>query len=776
MNNSKLNIKNINKIQNSNFTYNKLYYILDELKEIINNKKIFLVLCDMGYPPFGGGENWLIDVMNIAKLHNMNPVMICFKDDKNNYFSKFNIIKNNNCTYIQFIRDYCDYIKLIKFLNPMCIFHQGTNRIHYMKIANILNIPFITGFCFWQDIIEFDKNYSNINILSNDNITKSSNLIKCYKYCDYIYLASKFVFDVVKKLHNIELPIIETISCNDHFKILNNNKETSLTFINIHYHKNGWLVPFILENIEIDIPIILIDTEKNNKEFNDELSNLIEIRNNKYKNKVILYNKLNNISEIYEKTKLLIIGSLVDETFCKVAYEGMQNKIPILSTKHGNLINLLDGYADFLDDNPILWINRINKIVNDEKYIDSMKNRIPKNNLNYNMIETKLINVIKNIKLKNNFQLENNNIGIFVPWCDQGLGIQAREYYIELEKNNYNVHIFSFRSYNSTKENPLFQTNKKEWDYKNIHYCNNNREKINFSNVVDFIHKTKISKMIFIELCYENIYDIAIYFKLFNVKCIGIPNLEIIKYNEFDKYNIFDVILCNNKFTLKTLQLINIKYNLKLNIDFIGFHINHPFINYKNINCLDNLNNKKIEFFCVGGLNSIIRKHIDKICDIFETFKENSNIKLYIYIQGNEIPNILEKYNKNIIVKVKNRSYLEIINIYKTHDIFIHFGSHEGLGLGFYESISCGTPVLTIDTSPNNEIIINNITGWTIKSNKYTLKDNAESIIYGDIFDEIDFKKTINNIIKNYNRIEMFNNIVKHNINNNYIQNMIKHF
>jgi len=98
------------------------------------------------------------------------------------------------------------------------------------------------------------------------------------------------------------------------------------------------------------------------------------------------------------------------------------------------------------------------------------------------------------------------------------------------------------------------------------------------------------------------------------------------------------------------------------------------------------------------------------------------------------------------------------------------------LGLGFYESISCGTPVLTIDTSPNNEIIINNITGWTIKSNKYTLKDNAESIIYGDIFDEIDFKKTINNIIKNYNRIEMFNNIVKHNINNNYIQNMIKHF
>ena len=36
-------------------------------------------------------------------------------------------------------------------------------------------------------------------------------------------------------------------------------------------------------------------------------------------------------------------------------------------------------------------------------------------------------------------------------------------------------------------------------------------------------------------------------------------------------------------------------------------------------------------------------------------------------------------------------------------------GSHEGLGLGFYESIYCGTPILTMNWTPNNELITDNI-------------------------------------------------------------------
>ena len=45
-------------------------------------------------------------------------------------------------------------------------------------------------------------------------------------------------------------------------------------------------------------------------------------------------------------------------------------------------------------------------------------------------------------------------------------------------------------------------------------------------------------------------------------------------------------------------------------------------------------------------------------------------------------------------------------------DIFIHLGTQEGLGLGFYESLYCGTPILTIDWVPNTELIQHNKNGW----------------------------------------------------------------
>ena len=64
------------------------------------------------------------------------------------------------------------------------------------------------------------------------------------------------------------------------------------------------------------------------------------------------------MNKIYKQTKILLIGSLVDETFCRVAYEGLINKIPIISTNNGNLKYLLNGYADFVDESVNNWIKK----------------------------------------------------------------------------------------------------------------------------------------------------------------------------------------------------------------------------------------------------------------------------------------------------------------------------------------------------------------------------------------------------------------------------------
>lgn len=746
---SKINYNNFNLIQDNNFENDII--LTKNLLKIKNECPVFLTLCYWGYPPYGGGENWLIDVMKYMDTQKYNSVMICFYDTQLNcQFEKLNIIIENNLTFIQFPKNEdILLIKLIKYLNPSLCHHQGMHRLSYMKLCNVLNIPFITGFGFWGDIIDMNKNYTNINILKNDQLIPSKNFNTILKYSNP-YVSSDFVNDVVFKFHDKKIPVIESVSNINHFNVDIVEKKY-ITLININYYKNGWLLPKLLL---LDLPFLLIDTERNSKKFNEKLKQIISLRK-KYKHKVLWIQKKVDIKKIYKKTKILLIGSLVDETFCKTAYEGMKLKIPIFSTKNGNLRYLLDGYADYLNEDVNTWSATLLKYYSNEEYLLNMSLRNPINYIDEKIVFNKFDTYINNVILnKKNFNLNNKNIGLFIPWTDQGLGIQAREYYLELSKNDYNPCVMSFKPYLIQSTDDKNYSNYKEWKYDNIHYYSHKRDKINMWDIVDFIFKTKISSVILIELCYSEIFNISYIFKLFGVKIIGIPNIETTRYNEIYKHKIFDLILTNNNFTQNVFEKLNIPSK------YLGFQINHPYFQlkkldkkYKNINENEN---EKISFFCIGGLNSIKRKHIDIVCEIFDTLSQDLNIQLFVFMQG--VEKIKENYS-NVIFVYKNMSYYDISNIYKTHDIFIHMGSHEGLGLGYYESIACGTPILTINAPPSNEIIKHNFNGWLVNTTKFELEDNSKAIIYGDLFDKNDFIEKIFFISKTFNKKKIYENI-----------------
>jgi glycosyltransferase involved in cell wall biosynthesis len=153
----------------------------------------------------------------------------------------------------------------------------------------------------------------------------------------------------------------------------------------------------------------------------------------------------------------------------------------------------------------------------------------------------------------------------------------------------------------------------------------------------------------------------------------------------------------------------------------------------------------------MGGLNSISRKNINNILDVFyQLEKENKiiNWELNIYIQGVEYPSDLEKYqhlnsSSRIKIYIQNNPYSEVIDIYHKNDILIHMGTHEGLGLGFYESLYTGTPVLTFDWSPNNEIIQNNVNGWCIPCDYEKMKDNTQGLVHKALFLQNEFRNKI---------------------------------
>jgi glycosyltransferase involved in cell wall biosynthesis len=87
-------------------------------------------------------------------------------------------------------------------------------------------------------------------------------------------------------------------------------------------------------------------------------------------------------------------------------------------------------------------------------------------------------------------------------------------------------------------------------------------------------------------------------------------------------------------------------------------------------------------------------------------------------------------------------------------------GDHEGLGLGFYESLACGTLVFTIDTPPNNEIIREGINGWVVRCNYVPLTDNNQGIVYKACVEIEDLKNKLLDIINHYQRENMYHSTV----------------
>ena len=724
----------------------------------IKKKKRILSLVEWGYPPFGGGENWLLDLNKIFHKNDYENYLICFSDPfRNEYYQNINFIDLKYVKIIQMKKDLCLVIKIIKLIDPNIINHQGVYRELFMKISNILEIPFLTGFCFWNDIVKFNIPNININMIHNNDLKKTDEFNKINDY-SYTYVSSEFVNDIVNKLYNTKLDIIETISFKENYMVDNNNNNNNkiyVTLINCHYNKGGFLIKYLCDNLKYDIPLQFIYTENDPDIPFSYVENLINNRN-KFNNVNIVINGKVDIKNIYSNTKILLIPSLCDETFCRVAYEGMMNNIPIISTKNGNLKYLLDNYAIFIDTLDCnIWKMNIENIYYSNNIYTFNKN----NNILYEQkIEKKIMNKLMSIK-DSKYKLNNNNIGLIVPFADQGLGIQSRDYYISLEKIGYTPYILSFKPYHSTLNNIRLQVDKDEWNYNNIEYSSNYREDLTYEEILSFVHKYNIKKMIIIEATYLNIFKIALFLKFLKIKIYLIVNIECIRLEELSYHNIFDYILANN---IDSYNIINSIFPNKSKL--LGFHLNYPYYNEINKNIV-NYNNK-LKFCCFGGLNSISRKNIILIIKAFYYIFNNTNYKnwdLNIYIQGVEIPDIIDLYKcPNIFYHISHKSYKEIINKYIENDICIHLGSHEGLGLGFYESLYTGTPIITLDWTPNNEIIIDKINGWIIKCNYSKVNDNNNSMIQMAILNETDLIIKIVEILSNINStIDIINNTIQ---------------
>ena len=696
--------------------------------------KIYAVVSYWGWPILGGGEQFLADTMIWAKEMGLKTIWICFANPTSSGPLFFEHTKIQSTSYGNVIQVKGGYTneKLIGWLGkirPRIVHHQGHFRNEMMRVCQELKIPFISGIHFWTDIIDLDSHTSNKDILKYKEKHKTSPKFKeVMEGCSILYACSDFVVDVIKTITDSQLKhVLYPISNETRIKCTHSLdlSQGFVTMINIHELKGGQIFLYCVENL-LEIPFLGIQTEPMSLDIDNKIKMAIERRNiDENAKNCILMQRTEDIKAIYSQTKILMIPSLVDETFCKVAQEGLCNGIPIISSSRGYLPYMLNKVGVIMKTlEPQKWADKIKTLYHSEKTLKVYSQRARSRYLEKYSEET------TRIKFKNlitSCLKTMSRIAIFAPWADQGLGIQAKNYakiFLEME---YIPFIFSFRSYFS--DNIKYQKDQTEWEIAgvNVFYSPNNRENVTDEEMTKFITDNDIRFLIIPETCFFRVFQIAQLAQKLGVRTLAIPNIETVRTSEIDQHKYFDNILCNNMFTYNIFRKMGFD-----TVSYIGYSLSKehtpPLINKEK-------QEKGIKFLCICGLNSIVRKQAYLVLEAFRIALKRglSNSTLTLTIQGSQIPSTDLFNDPRINIIKEHLPGKEIDKLYKTHNIFIQVSKHEGLGLGFHESLSYGLPVITLDTPPHNEIVSSDC-GWFVDCKYEEMKDNDQGIIKSAIF------------------------------------------
>jgi hypothetical protein len=352
--------------------------------------------------------------------------------------------------------------------------------------------------------------------------------------------------------------------------------------------------------------------------------------------------------------------------------------------------------------------------------------------------------------------LSRNKICFYGPFCDQGLGIQIREYITFLKRKKYETVVYSHAS----KQ----KTNPKEWENIIEYNSNFSRGKASLEEILFVMLKYNIDIVIIPEICFSPLFKFIQYLKLLKIKVVAVVNIETIQYKEKGYMDFIDKIVANNYYSYLILKNV-----FKGKVDLLEFN-NYYMEKNNNYNNID----KGIVFSCFGGFNSFFRKNIDTIYEIFyQLEKEKYNFQLNIYIQDESHRKLDINDTEKIKILYRNNDYNTNIKHMKKSDIIIHLGDHEGLGLGFFESLNNNKLTITLNTFPNNEYIINSINGFLVDCDWEKLSDNNYGIIKRAIVCKKSLYKIVSFVLQNKKIISKMNSNNK-NIVNNYENNFIK--
>lgn len=301
---------------------------------------------------------------------------------------------------------------------------------------------------------------------------------------------------------------------------------------------------------------------------------------------------------------------------------------------------------------------------------------------------------------------------IFAPWCDQGLGNQARAYCGWLTHMGHRPVVFACKpSKKSSAHAPSrMQADPTEWEGVKVHVSGAVREAVPHGELTRVAQENHVTDALMLETCHKHIFVLSAALASVGVRVYALPNIELVRRSELDNFRKlrFQRVLCNNQYTYDVLKYFKVPQE-KLALFRFALWEPAPMAELHRPG-------QPVKFLLVGGMNAERRKQASKVIAAFTAaFRPPvTQAHLTVLCQGVDVPKFRGHPPSGVTVINKHMSNTEIARYYAESHIVIMMSRAEGIGLCLHEAMRARCAVLSMETAMFKELVLPGRTGWLI--------------------------------------------------------------
>lgn len=686
----------------------------------------YMVVTNIGYP-LGGGESFMQHTCMILAEFGIRCIWLSFADQAGRPLAQ------PSYTHTPYYLD----IRLSGAMTeaavtdaigqhaPDVVHAQGSANPLVERVCGALRVAAMIGQHFWHGLVDLGPTGAQ-DIMDNRALHRP--VIRAPRPHGVLrYVASEFMRDVAADIGGGEADrVIHPVPASSHYRPRIAPDRRFVMQINLVHHKGGTIVRDCILALGQEIPFLVVESEPGDPGL------FAAIRVAVAASPGSVYASYGEVADFYAQARLVLVPSLVDETFCRVAFEAVMAGVPVLCTTNGFLRQMFGDSGIFVDGNATRWIATIRALYHDRVALRKIARR-------QRARLTQQLGTYPRGFIDSFFaQLAispRRSIGLLSVWGDQGLGNQVRHYAKLLRAAGWKVHVFSFQPYAAEGRALVRQASPADWaapDHADtVHYSFNSREQVTAHEITQFVLVNHIGTLIYPEICWQTNWDRLFEISIPNLTICAVPNVETVLLREAGLHNRLTRTWFNTRLAQTALTATGV-----LN----GFFIGHgfgiaPTAAARAGKLARTRGKRKIRFLHVAGHNPTTRKQTPAVLAAFRmALAERQDIELLVTCMHDD-RSLLPTPMAGITVTIGTKPHADILQNYADYDVSIQVSSHEGLGLGFYESIAQGTPIISLDVAPHNEVVQHGLTGWLLPARYVPLPDNPDGIVQAAHFE-----------------------------------------